>query len=45
MLCSSIVAQKIAEFWPADKEELYLFGDQVYGAIKRVISPFVEEKH
>lgn len=32
--------KKIAEFWPADSEELYLFGDQAYGAIKGVMSPF-----
>lgn len=40
MFRDSIVAQKIAEFWPADSEELYLFGDQAYGAIKGVMSPF-----
>lgn len=36
----SIIAQKIAEFCPTDSEELYLFGNQAYGVIKRVISPF-----
>lgn len=39
-----IVAQKIAEFWPTDSEELYLFGDQAYSAIKGVMSPFHGEK-
>lgn len=28
MFCNSIVAQKIAEFWPAYSEKLYLFGNQ-----------------
>lgn len=40
MFRDSIVAQKIAESWPADSEELYLFGDHTYGVIKGVMSPF-----
>ncbi len=40
MFCDSIVVQKIAEFWPANSEKLYLFSDQAYSAIKGVISPF-----
>lgn len=37
---ASPLAKKIAKFWPADSEQLYLFGDQAYGAIKGVMSPF-----
>lgn len=40
MFCDSIVAQKISEFWLADSKELYLFGNQAYGVIKGVVSPF-----
>lgn len=40
MFRQSPVPGKIDEFWPADGQELYLFGNQAYGVIKGVMSPF-----
>ena len=36
----SPIPKKIDKFWPTNRQKLYLLRDQVYGAIKRVISPF-----
>ena len=40
LLAESGVLQKIQEFWPVEGEELFLFGDQAYGVIKGIMSPF-----
>ena len=40
LLAESGVLQKIQEFWPEEGDELFLFGDQAYGVIKGIMSPF-----
>ena len=40
MFRKSLVPREIDKFWLADRQELYLFRDQAYGAIKGVMSPF-----